>query len=278
MKKFLVTALALTLVAGMALSCGDDDETAVVPGEAKDAAEAASMAFDLTKMVMDMSTLALGMGGGATAAKTDRYSAEPECPAVTIEAGASTVEITVDYGTGCTDPGDGVYKSGEISISLVQGTISAELNMTATNFTEGNESIDGEFTVMLELTDIGADLALDVDITYSDSQESCRVILDETTVVDFNETLFNGSDDNATVNGTDTVTCGTGTLELDLYDVVIDASCQRNPISGEIDVYAYDSQTGESYYATITFHSKCDGKAEIELDGPNIHFEGTVDL
>ncbi|UCD85683.1 MAG: hypothetical protein JSU92_05685 [Deltaproteobacteria bacterium] len=276
MKKFLITALALTLVAGMVLSCGDDDETPMVPGEAKDAAAAASMAFDLTKMAMDMSTLALGMGGGAMAAKTGGYTAEPECPAVTIEAGTSTVEITVDYGTGCIE--DGINKSGMLSISFAGSTLSAQISMNATDYTEGDESIDGEFTVTLEATDIGVDLELDVDVTFTNPQESCRVVLDETTVVDFNGTPFNGSDDNATVNGADTVTCDTGTLELDLYDVVIDASCQLNPISGEIDVYAYDSQTGESYFATITFHSKCDGKAEVELDGPNIHFEGTVDL
>lgn len=72
-----------------------------------------------------------------------------------------------------------------------------------------------------------------------------------------------------------------GSLELMAQGMTIDPECAKNPVSGTLGVKGTDIN-GVSYEVLLTFHSTCDGKAEVKItvEGEDASgtFEGTIPL
>ncbi len=64
-----------------------------------------------------------------------------------------------------------------------------------------------------------------------------------------------------TIAGSDQAAGGSATGQLTVSDVVLDPSCTKNPVSGTVTIQSVGGLSIQQ--ATVTFHSTCDGKADV---------------
>lgn len=74
-------------------------------------------------------------------------------------------------------------------------------------------------------------------------------------------TLSNTSDDVVTLTGARQYAGNTEVSEVVLTNVKMRGSCARNPVSGTASVLELAS--GQSGYTVLSFHSQCDGRADV---------------
>lgn len=180
-------------------------------------------------------------------------------------------EVLITYGSGCPMPLGGEA----VGSTTVTGTWSSE-NVASLDLTFTDVEIDGRGTVVASATTIEASQADGVttlEFTGANAQtQGLGSIAGATTIdvtVNDSGTPDDPSDDSFTV---DTTVAGAGagtanTLRID--EVLISPDCRLNPVAGEASIV----EAGITNVRTdeLTFHSSCDGTAELEttLGGPN---------
>jgi hypothetical protein len=180
--------------------------------------------------------------------------------------------VTVTYGSGCPLPLGG-EASGTVEVSgswQTQG--SATLSDTFVGVQAGNRSTvvvnASNLTVTRSMNDVSArytwqNVNVQSGVSTLSGQSSWTVD------VDFANTPDDPSDDIYHVTGADQGV-STQVAQISANEIVVDPSCRKNPISGSATIQKVS--TTSIIQSRVSFHSACDGKADVDGDSVALDF------
>jgi hypothetical protein len=198
----------------------------------------------------------------AMTSSTTCASVTTACPTFPCNNGA----VTIDYGSGCPLPLGGAA-TGQVNVSgSWMSAMSATLSDTFVGVMAGNKS-----DVVVNAKNLTVSRSGQI-ITVSYNLQDVNVASGVenfgqsswTVTVDIGTTPGDPSDDKYTITGGNQGV-STGISQLSVSNVMVDPSCQKNPVSGTATVQNVSAFNLED--DVLTFHSTCDGKADNSTGG-----------
>jgi hypothetical protein len=174
--------------------------------------------------------------------------------------------VNVNYGSGCPLPLGG-QATGQVHVTgNWSNAMQATLSDTFVAVKAGNKSdvvVDAKSLTVSKSGQI-------ITVTYDFQNVNLASGVDTvgqsswTVTIDLNNTPGDPSDDKYTVTGANQGV-STGVSQLSVSNVVVDPSCQKNPVSGTATVQNVSAFNLED--DILNFHSACDGKADSTIGG-----------
>lgn len=149
--------ITLSVVAGLVFSCNRDETTTTDTTTAKENVETEATADKVTDTNVDLAMDFATTFEDTFSLKSGGHHPDYPCATVTVTSnnGAFPKTITVDFGTGCTDP-RGITRKGKIIMTVTNKLFipGASITVTEDNFYVNNNKVEGEMVLTNTTTDL----------------------------------------------------------------------------------------------------------------------------